>query len=179
MAGVSLVLHRKTVPAPMHAATLVALGIVSIGASVIYNTATLSGLAVDGIANQFDAFASQAPLLITSITVPLLVLAVLGPWQALTQNWRGAPQRSTWYILHWTLLVGWLAVALMDPAPLFANIPPLAEQSPEDRRDLMTNLSNARQTYMIAIILYAIATTGIFLLPIVARWVNPWHKGRP
>ncbi|MBY5933020.1 hypothetical protein KUV51_08430 [Tateyamaria omphalii] len=179
MAGVSLELHRKTVPAPMHAATLVALGVVSIGASIIYNTATLSGLAVDGMANQIDAFAGTAPLLITSITVPLLLLAILGPWQAMTQNWRGAPQRSTWYILHWTLLVGWLVVALMDPATLFANTPPLAEQSPEDRRDLMANLSKARQTYMIAILLYAIATTGVFLLPVVARWVNPWHSRTP
>ncbi|WP_299040910.1 hypothetical protein [uncultured Tateyamaria sp.] len=173
IAGVSVTLFRNATSVQMHAARFVALGLFAIGASIIYPTIRRSRLRTNGAGAILDIAQTHVAPLILSASVPLIVLALLGPWNAVTRSWRGAPHRRTWYILHWTILIAWLAVALIEPGRTPFSTPSFKDLSPQERQAFITRFEDMRDIHRTAVIAYAIAVFAVFLLPVVLRWLRP------
>ncbi|WP_299656902.1 hypothetical protein [uncultured Tateyamaria sp.] len=169
---ISLRLYRNGVSAALHAASLVALSLVSIGVSIVYATVTHFMSDPHTLSEAIAALSGRPPQLVLSlIGVPLFVLACLGPWQALTGNWHGALSRGRLYCVHWVVVIGWLAIALLEPTNVFALQPNLSERSPEEATSQIDQFRRARDIYRFLILGYAALVAAIFLAPFV-QWAT-------
>ncbi|WP_299613913.1 hypothetical protein [uncultured Tateyamaria sp.] len=163
---ISLRLYRNGVSAALHAASLVALSLVSIGVSMVYATVTYFMSDPLTLSEATTALSARPPHhFVSLIGVPLFVLACLGPWHALTGNWHGALSRGRLYCVHWVVVVGWLAIALLEPTNVFELQPNLSERSPEEVTGQIDQFRRAREIYSFLVLGYAALVAAIFLAP--------------
>ncbi|GGX55030.1 hypothetical protein GCM10007385_24320 [Tateyamaria omphalii] len=69
--------------------------------------------------------------------------------------------------MHWTVVLGWLVIALAEPTNAFARQPSLSDMPTEDARALLAQISQARNLHGMAIIAYVLLVFAMFLAPIV------------
>ncbi|WP_299146266.1 hypothetical protein [uncultured Tateyamaria sp.] len=159
-------MYRRHVSATKHAFVLAGL----CGAVFVVYIVSETFAQISPTAERPPLAPATRPLsVVTELTVPLLILLCLGAWHALTSRWLATPQRLLSYSIHWIIMLGWLAVSLLEPNNIFATTGSLEKLKPEDFSALLPQNSAAMHFYERAVLEYLGLTVALFVLPLLAN----------
>ncbi|WP_415403526.1 hypothetical protein [Tateyamaria sp. SN3-11] len=163
--GLSTVMYRRHVSATKHALALAGLCGVVLAAWVVSETLTLNSSTPEILPP------TMRPLSVVSgLTVPLLILLCLGAWHTLTHRWQAASQRLLSYTIHWIIVLGWVAVSLLEPTNIFAMPDTLSDLSEADLTAFMQQNNAAAHLHKWAVLGYLGLAVSLFVLPLLVSF---------